>query len=203
MEPLRYLEGIYTDLEALGLDGKISIDLGLVHRNDYYTGVVFRGYVEGAGQTAVSGGRYDRLLGEFGAPMPATGFGVDDDRLARVLLARGEGIAHQPPEAAVFGPEGYEMKALIELRARAGRGVRCISATACDRGAGGRPGPSGRGQNPDCRRRAGDRAAIVMRSRGSAALPAPRLASLSACFSPCPKRECMAGGRDVQRAIGS
>lgn len=132
MEPLRYLEGIYTDLEALGLDGKISIDLGLVHRNDYYTGVVFRGYVEGAGQTAVSGGRYDRLLGEFGAPMPATGFGVDDDRLARVLLARGEGIAHQPPEAAVFGPEGYEMKALIELRARASSGVRCISATACD-----------------------------------------------------------------------
>ena len=132
MEPLSYLEGIYTDLEALRLDGKISIDLGLVHRTDYYTGVVFRGYVEGAGQTAVSGGRYDRLLGEFGAPMPATGFGVDNDQLSRVLLSHGKGIAHQPPQAAVFGLDGYEMKAVFELRARAGQGLRCISATAQD-----------------------------------------------------------------------
>ena len=132
MEPLQYLEGIYSDLEALGLNGKINIDLGLVHRNDYYTGVVFRGYVEGAGQTAVSGGRYDRLLEEFGVPMPATGFGVDNDQLARVLLARGEGSGRPSPEAAVFGEEGYEMKALIELRALAAQGICCISSIASD-----------------------------------------------------------------------
>ena len=130
MEPLNYLESIYADLEALGLDGKVSLDLGLVHRNDYYTGVVFRGYVEGAGQTAVSGGRYDRLLEEFGVPMPATGFGVDNDQLARVLLAHDKTIARPTPEVAVFGAEGYEMKGLIALRELVAKGICCISSTA-------------------------------------------------------------------------
>lgn len=130
LEPLRYLEGIYTDLETLGLNGKVSIDLGLVHRTDYYTGVVFRGYVEGAGRTAVSGGRYDRLLGEFGSPMPATGFGVDNDQLAGVLLSHGKGMAQAAPAVAVFGAAGYEMKALVELRRLTNEGVRCVSSTA-------------------------------------------------------------------------
>ena len=33
------------------------IDLGLVHEMDYYTGVMFRGYIGGAGAAILSGGR--------------------------------------------------------------------------------------------------------------------------------------------------
>ena len=35
----------------------VRFDLGMVHQIDYYTGVVFRGYVEGAGDAVLSGGR--------------------------------------------------------------------------------------------------------------------------------------------------
>lgn len=83
---LSYLRSIYHDLAALGMKEKISVDLGIINRNDYYTGVVFRGYIEGFGETVLSGGRYDTLLSEFGADLPATGFGVNVDAVARSLL---------------------------------------------------------------------------------------------------------------------
>ena len=130
LEPLRYLNGLTADLDRLGLGGQISLDLGLVHRNDYYTGVVFRGYVANAGQAAISGGRYDRLLDTFGAPLPATGFAVDIDPLARLLLTRPDRITVQPPEAAVYGRDGYEMQALALLRQYTAGGMRCVHATA-------------------------------------------------------------------------
>ncbi len=66
------------------------IDLGLVHRNEYYTGVIFRGYMEGSGDTVVSGGRYDTLLQQFGSPLPATGFGVNVDAVIKGMLDKGQ-----------------------------------------------------------------------------------------------------------------
>lgn len=57
------------------------IDLGLVNRSNYYTGVIFRGYAEGSGATILSGGRYDNLIAEFGLDVPAIGFGVDVNAL--------------------------------------------------------------------------------------------------------------------------
>lgn len=38
------------------------IDLGLAQRNDYYSDIVFSGYVEGSGEPVLIGGRYDKLL---------------------------------------------------------------------------------------------------------------------------------------------
>ena len=54
-------------------------DLGLVQRNDYYTGVVFSAYIPGEGEAVLSGGRYDSLLDWFGQPMPAVGFALKID----------------------------------------------------------------------------------------------------------------------------
>ena len=62
LETTKYLRSLYKDLQKLGLSGKISLDLGIVTRNDYYTGIVFKGYVQGLGTTALVGGRYDSLL---------------------------------------------------------------------------------------------------------------------------------------------
>ena len=66
-------------LAGAGYGQYIRFDLGMVHQIDYYTGVVFRGYVEGAGDAVLSGGRYDGLTASFGRPAPATGFAVDVD----------------------------------------------------------------------------------------------------------------------------
>lgn len=74
---LNYLYEVYTALCDEGLQDCIMLDLGLVNRSNYYTGVIFHGYAEGSGLTILSGGRYDNLLGEFGMPQPAIGFGVE------------------------------------------------------------------------------------------------------------------------------
>lgn len=76
-EALDYLKVVYESLCALGLKDDIIIDLGLVNRSNYYTGIIFRGYTQGSGVTIISGGRYDNLIGEFGMDAPAIGFGVN------------------------------------------------------------------------------------------------------------------------------
>lgn len=80
-----HLRALYAALKEKGYDQYIRFDLGLVHQIDYYTGVVFRGYVEGAGAPVLSGGRYDNLVEKFGRPAPAIGFSVDADAVAACL----------------------------------------------------------------------------------------------------------------------
>ncbi len=130
---LSYLKSIYHELEILGLKEKISVDLGIVNRNDYYTGVVFRGYIEGFGETVLSGGRYDSLISEFGLDLPATGFGINVDAVARGLLKTAGGIRAKVPDVLVFGEDGYEMKALLHVRELIGQGLiaeYCVLNTA-------------------------------------------------------------------------
>lgn len=76
------LAWLYDAFWQAGLGDKIMIDLGIVQSIDYYTGLVFRGYVEGIGEAVLSGGRYDRLLEQFGKSMPACGFAVNVSELA-------------------------------------------------------------------------------------------------------------------------
>ena len=84
-EEVEYLRSLYAALQEKGCGDLIRFDLGLVHQIDYYTGVVFRGYVEGAGAPVLSGGRYDNLVEKFGRPAPAIGFAVDADAVAACL----------------------------------------------------------------------------------------------------------------------
>lgn len=122
---LSYLQGLYKKLCELGLQDQVMIDLGLVHRNEYYTGVIFRGYIEGSGDTVISGGRYDALLSRFGADLPATGFGVNVDSLTRVMLAGGEVDPPMPPEILVHAQKGYETAALKKVGELCGEGILC------------------------------------------------------------------------------
>lgn len=41
VDALNYLHTLYDSLKTLGLGDKLIVDLGLVQRNDYYTGFVF------------------------------------------------------------------------------------------------------------------------------------------------------------------
>lgn len=109
---LDYLHTVYTKLLPLGMGDKLIVDLGLVQRNDYYTGFVFAGYVNGIGDAVITGGRYDSLLSEFGAPMGAAGFAVDTDALTLLRLTRDNVSYSDNPEVLVFAPEGCEMEAI-------------------------------------------------------------------------------------------
>lgn len=112
-DSLAYLRQIYSELEAAGYDEFVRFDLGLVHQIDYYTGVVFRGYVEGAGSPVLSGGRYDKLVERFGRPAEATGFAVDVDAVGSCLSA-----AVPKLECVVHYEEGLLAQALAAVDSR-------------------------------------------------------------------------------------
>ncbi len=88
---LDYLESIYDILDENGFSENISIDLATVNDMDYYTGVVFRGYIDYTGEAVLGGGRYDNLMSNFGCNEGATGFGVNlsviADKLSRAVGA--------------------------------------------------------------------------------------------------------------------
>ncbi len=109
---LEYLHDIYSDLAPLNLGDKLIIDLGLVQRNDYYTGIVFTGYIEGIGDAVISGGRYDELLSEFGTPMGAAGFAIDTDAITIKHLSDDNVSYSDNPDVLVFAEDGHEIEAI-------------------------------------------------------------------------------------------
>jgi ATP phosphoribosyltransferase regulatory subunit len=84
------LESLCAVAETLGLGEKFSVDLADVSGLDYYTGLVFKIYVEGAGARVGAGGRYDELTANFGGREPAVGFVLDLDALTEILARRAE-----------------------------------------------------------------------------------------------------------------
>ena len=113
-QPLSYLRSLYSKLDELGLGDCVTVDLGIVNRTDYYTGIVFKGYIEGHGEEVLSGGRYDRLVGQYGEETPAIGFAVNVDAVARALL-RNESAERKATQVLVFADTGCEIEALHVL----------------------------------------------------------------------------------------
>jgi ATP phosphoribosyltransferase regulatory subunit len=97
-EALDRIDLLWQMIESLGLEDNFEIDLGDVAKLDYYTGLTFNIYVEGAAARIGSGGRYDGLTAAFGKAEPAIGFVLDLDALTTVLLSRTEApnLQHEP-----------------------------------------------------------------------------------------------------------
>jgi ATP phosphoribosyltransferase regulatory subunit len=70
--------------------GRLGFDLGDARGSTYYTGMSFNLLAAGPGEPIGSGGRYDQLLGRYGAPQPATGFAFDLENLQWSLRSGGQ-----------------------------------------------------------------------------------------------------------------
>lgn len=81
------LEEVNRILEYYDLSEYVSYDLGMLSQYQYYTGIIFKAYTYGTGDYIVNGGRYDKLLEQFGKDAPAVGFGISVDDLM-VALSR-------------------------------------------------------------------------------------------------------------------
>lgn len=79
------LEKVHSILESRGLEAYVSYDLGMLSRYQYYTGIIFKAYTYGTGDYIVTGGRYDKLLVQFGKDTPAVGFVIVVDQLMAAL----------------------------------------------------------------------------------------------------------------------
>ncbi len=75
------LRACYELLAERGLADRLIFDLGLVRELRYYTGAVFELYDPAVGFRLGGGGRYDELLGRFGAPRSACGIALDLQRV--------------------------------------------------------------------------------------------------------------------------
>lgn len=78
---LQYLQDLYQMLKDYGVSEHIVIDLGLVNHMDYYSGIIFQGFVQTVGKPVLMGGRYDELAKQFQANLPAIGFAIDLETL--------------------------------------------------------------------------------------------------------------------------
>jgi len=124
-EALRQLSLTAGLLESFGLEERVRLDFSLVNSMDYYNGVIFQGFLPGLHTPVLSGGRYDGLLGEFGCPLPATGFGVEVDALASAMCARGDAAEPKAADVLVFGIDGCEVRALSYARSLNAQGLVC------------------------------------------------------------------------------
>lgn len=79
------LERVQEILDGYGLGDYVSYDLGMLSKYSYYTGIIFKAYTYGSGEYVVTGGRYDKLLEQFGKKAPAVGFAIVVDRLMLAL----------------------------------------------------------------------------------------------------------------------
>ena len=79
------LKALYDALAADGAADALRLDLSMLNELDYYNGIVFQGYVDGAPRAVLSGGRYDLLMRRFGKSADGIGFAIYLDELSRAL----------------------------------------------------------------------------------------------------------------------
>ena len=79
------LEKLYKILASYGLEKYITFDLGMLGKFQYYTGIIFKAYTYGSGTPIATGGRYDKLLSQFGKDAPSIGFGIYVDELLMAM----------------------------------------------------------------------------------------------------------------------
>ena len=82
---IKRLEKLSSLLKQYGVEEYASFDLGMLSKYRYYTGMIFKAYTYGVGEAVVKGGRYDRLLQQFGKDAPAVGFVIVVDIIMEAL----------------------------------------------------------------------------------------------------------------------
>lgn len=107
---ISHLKAIWTLLKAYNVSEYVLLDLSMVGDFEYYTGMTFEGYASDLGFPIVSGGRYDKLLAQFGRPATATGFALKTTRILELL-----GLDEKLPEQhALVLYEAYRSEEAIK-----------------------------------------------------------------------------------------
>ena len=90
-QALEELKDLLELLKENGFAKNVRLDLSVSNDLGYYSGVVFRGYLEGIPASVLSGGQYDKLPRKMGRKSRAIGFAIYVDLLQE--LNREENLA--------------------------------------------------------------------------------------------------------------
>ena len=131
-EAVSHLRKLCGILETYGLLDYVSFDLGMPAKFSYYTGSIFRAYTYGTGQPIASGGRYDRLLSQFGKDAPATGFLIALDALMTALSRQNIPVSDGQELLLLLYDRSRREEAIqmAEEQRRAGKNVVLMRRTA-------------------------------------------------------------------------
>lgn len=83
-DALSELKALIGALSECGVADNLNLDFSIINSANYYSGVVFRGYVDKLPESVLSGGRYDNLIKNMGKKGSAIGFAVYSDMLERL-----------------------------------------------------------------------------------------------------------------------
>lgn len=120
---LERLRKLYQVLKLYDAAEYVSFDLGMLSKYKYYTGVIFKAYTYGVGEAIVKGGRYDRLLHQFGKEAPAVGFCVVVDSILEALSRqRVVPPLPEPVRTIAYRPDNYQVK-LAEVQELRRKGI--------------------------------------------------------------------------------
>lgn len=117
LSSIAHLCKVWDVLKAYGVTEHVLIDLTMIGDIGYYTGMTFEGYASNLGFPVCSGGRYDRLLQQFGRSAPATGFALKTNRILEVIQS--ESADGLTPVMIVYTENNREeaLKRASQLRA--------------------------------------------------------------------------------------
>ena len=89
-------QATYDLLGEAGLADSVLVDFSVASSFNYYTGLVFEACSPYLGSPLGSGGRYDRMIGSFGADRPAAGFAFS---LEQAMAAASAEVDAAPADA--------------------------------------------------------------------------------------------------------
>ena len=118
------LNSLCALLKANGLSDKVYLDFSVEGDMDYYSGIVFRGFLKNLSAGVLSGGQYDKMVEKMGKKCGAMGFAINLNELERLGPA-------QPPfdaEVLVLYDDATDLTALTgRLAQLAGEGKRALA----------------------------------------------------------------------------
>ena len=105
----------YEQLCRIASRDRITVDLGLVSKADYYTGIIFRGYIEEYGQAV------DTLIDSFGGKAAASvGFAANINAIADAVHFTEE---ITKPEVLIFADEDSLIEGILHCAELTDKGL--------------------------------------------------------------------------------
>ena len=83
LESLKSFEKLIVSLCENGYENNVNVDFSIISLDGYYSGIIFKGFINGIATKVLSGGEYDNLLKKMGRNSCAIGFAVYLDELER------------------------------------------------------------------------------------------------------------------------
>ncbi|WP_042220462.1 ATP phosphoribosyltransferase regulatory subunit [Oceanobacillus manasiensis] len=112
---LNNLTSIVEILEDYEVGEHIVLNLGLINNMNYYSDVIFQGFVEQVGHPLLMGGRYNQLGDHYGVDLPAIGFAFEVDLLQQAIQQKGLLNGVSPMSQLVITYEKNKQKEAFQI----------------------------------------------------------------------------------------